>query len=83
MFGGDDLVIKRSVGIIAVLAFILIVFVFSFGVIQIAPKNTNRDNLSNCTIQYKPVWINRFFSINEPLLPRHCTTAQNSHSKQP
>lgn len=66
---GDDGLIRRYHGIMFVLTFIVIALVFAFGLVQLLPKSRHDET---CTFVFHPLLTNRFFQIDEPLLPRHC-----------
>lgn len=72
MFGGDDSVIKRSIGMIWVLAFITIALLIIFGIIQFGNGYFHKSDLRVCTYTFKSVVAFDSFRINEPLLPPSC-----------
>lgn len=69
MFGGDDSLIKRQVGIIFVLVVLIVALVIAFGLITFYPNNSHD---FSCTYTYHPILTTRSFQLEEPLFPRAC-----------
>jgi hypothetical protein len=73
MFGGDDKVIKRSIGLLAVCLFIITSLAFVFGIIQIDPGVNHKKDSRVCTYTYHAVVGWSAIRINAPVLPAKCS----------
>ncbi|HVB24092.1 MAG TPA: hypothetical protein VNG51_19295 [Ktedonobacteraceae bacterium] len=67
--GGDDSLIRHLRWFLTIVGMALVFMLFAFGLIELIPHSKQAET---CTISYHTILSNRFFKINEPLLPRRC-----------
>lgn len=72
MFGGDDAVIKRTIGLVFALTTIILIGAFLFGLIQLVPGRANLQQNRICTYTYTPLLKLRWLRINEPNVHISC-----------
>lgn len=72
LFGGDDSVIKRSIGIIAVMGFLLSFFAFAFGVIRPRTVLPYKCYSWNYKLSFQTIVSVGPLELREPVWMRSC-----------